>query len=174
MANDTWGTPEPLFQALDRVYQFDLDVCADKDNRKCHRYVGVEKNGLVQPWAPYTCWCNPPYSKPLPWVEKAVMEAANGARVVMLLPVDTSTKWFKRCFASASEIIFLQPRVRFQGAPGSPRWANMVVVWDPFLAGKMANVRVSMWMWKEAVEQEGGEEDGNDGDGGEEGGSGDS
>lgn len=145
-----WETPDELFQKCDRIWQFDLDVCADEQNHKTHRYFTEEVDGLKQNWGEYTCWCNPPYQDPMPWVMKAGEQRFLQARTVMLLPVDTSTKWFEQVFCSADEIIFLQPRVRFVGSPGSPRWANMLCVWHPYTAGLMRTAPIiHLWRWKE-------------------------
>ena len=36
---DTWETPAPLFDALDRLFRFTLDVAADESNRKLRRWL---------------------------------------------------------------------------------------------------------------------------------------
>lgn len=152
MANDSWETPDELFQKCDKIWQFDLDVCADEVNHKVARYFDLEADGLEQSWKEYTCWCNPPYSDPIPWVQKAWHEAETGATVVMLLPVDTSTEWFAEIFRAADEIVFLRPRVRFIGAPGSPRWANMLCVFYPQVEGFTHTApTVHHWNWKEGT-----------------------
>lgn len=151
MAQDNWETPDELFKKCDKIWQFDLDVCADETNYKVKSYFDKDDDGLKQSWGSFTCWCNPPYSDPLPWIEKAESESYKGdPTTVMLLPVDTSTKWFEQAFYSADEIIFLSPRVRFVGAPGSPRWANMLVVWHPHVKGMCRTAPVvHHWNWKE-------------------------
>lgn len=35
---DLWATPQDFFDALDREYHFDLDVCALPENAKCAEY----------------------------------------------------------------------------------------------------------------------------------------
>jgi len=125
-------------------------VCADETNYKVSKYFDEEENGLKQDWGKYTCWCNPPYQDPMPWIEKAEEAAHLGATVVMLLPVDTSTAWFRAAFYGADEIVFLMPRVRFIGAPGSPRWANMLCIWKPTTVGFCRTApTVHHWSWKQ-------------------------
>ena len=56
---------------------------------------------------------NPPYSKPMPWVEKAIAENKKGKTIVMLLKVDTSTKWFARLIEAKAEIMWFNKRLKF-------------------------------------------------------------
>lgn len=158
MANDEWGTPQILFDHLNKVFFFDVDVAAQGYNAKCDAYFGPDhvkeekRDGLKASWEGMTCWCNPPYSDPLPWVEKAAVESSqHGATVVMLLPVDTSTLWFRTGFATAEEIWFMYPRVKFENAEGSPRWANMIMIWRPKVYGTCHNwyPKCGLWKWNE-------------------------
>ena len=91
---DEWETPQILFQALDREFGFDLDVCATQENAKCRLYYTKDQDGLRMPWSG-TVWCNPPYGRKIGnWVKKALFASAAGSTVVMLLPARTDTKWF--------------------------------------------------------------------------------
>jgi phage N-6-adenine-methyltransferase len=66
-----WETPQPLFDELNKEFQFDLDVCATKENAKCKIFFTKEDNGLTQMWGG-TCWMNPPYGREIgEWVRKA-------------------------------------------------------------------------------------------------------
>lgn len=47
---DNWATPQALFDKLDAVFHFTLDVCASKDNAKCKKYYTKEQDGLKQDW----------------------------------------------------------------------------------------------------------------------------
>lgn len=74
---DQWATPQHVFDALDREFGFNLDVCADGSNHKCDRYYTREQDGLKQPWEG-VCWMNPPYGRTIgKWVRKAY-EASRG------------------------------------------------------------------------------------------------
>lgn len=108
---DLWATPLWLFQFAERyfsAFKFDLDVCALPHNTKVpDNFITPEQNTLVTAWNGNYCWCNPPYSNPLPFVEKAIEESHKGKRIVMLLNVDNSTKWFELCARFATKIVFL-------------------------------------------------------------------
>lgn len=89
---------------------------------------------MVRPWRGKV-FLNPPYSKPGPWVEKALRETTTGRAtlVVALLPVCTDTRWFHSFVKGHAEIRFIQGRVRFlgwMGTPlGSPKLANMFAIY---------------------------------------------
>ena len=147
MANDTWATPPHVFEPLHAEFGFALDVCALPETAKCHRFYSPEDDGLTQSWAPDICWCNPPYSKPEPWVRRAYAESEKGATVVMLLPVDPSTRWWAvfwdhknhRMRREADEVRYLSRRIRFVGgANSSTRPCAVVVLRPPFKVEKVA------------------------------------
>ena len=100
MANDLWRTPPEVMLYLKYNHGFlpTIDACADKDNRKCKRFFSEENSFLlVDPKSinGEQIWCNPPYSKPLPFVKQCIALSGNGNDVFMLLNMDTSTKWFE-------------------------------------------------------------------------------
>lgn len=76
---DLWGTPQTLFDILDKEFNFEVDVCANADNHKCAKYYTKEQDGLKQDWGTQTCFMNPPYGKEIgKWVKKAVETAKAG------------------------------------------------------------------------------------------------
>jgi hypothetical protein len=40
--DQTWETPQELFNDLNDIFKFDLDVCADEDSAKCKVYFNEE------------------------------------------------------------------------------------------------------------------------------------
>lgn len=89
-----WATPMDLFAKLNKVFNFELDVCATPDNAKCNRFFTEADDGLKQNWAG-VCWMNPPYGKTIKeWVKKAYDSAQAGATVGCLLPARTCTSWW--------------------------------------------------------------------------------
>lgn len=87
-----WETPQYLFDELNKEFNFNLDVCATKENAKCKNYYTTTQNGLLQEWFG-SVWCNPPYGKEISkWIEKAYESSLRGTTVVMLLPSRTDTK----------------------------------------------------------------------------------
>jgi len=113
--NDDWETPDWLMEHFDNHY----DPCPT------FRQEGLKLkfvDGLKTDWES-PAFVNPPYSKPLPWVKKAVKEAKKGISVVMLLRVDPSTKWYKLLMEHGCHVAFFNERVRFKGTTKPPNFA---------------------------------------------------
>lgn len=133
--NPCWGTPQALFDRLDAEFGFTLDVCATADNAKCSAYIPPERDGLAVPWGG-VCWMNPPYGKDIgKWVHKAYESAEAGAVVVCLLPARTDTKWWHDFCMRATEIRFVQRRIRFEGARWTAPFPSAIVVFKPSQLG---------------------------------------
>ena len=138
---DEWGTPQDLFDGIvKKVGSFDLDVCASKDNYKVNKYYTIEDDGLKQEWNG-KCWCNPPYSDIEPWVNKAIYAIGKKGyqpshkidtpKVVMLLPVNTDTKWFQKVFNNVKDIVFIKGRLSFEGEQNYPaRFPSCLAFFD--------------------------------------------
>ena len=112
---DHWQTPINVFNALNREFEFTVDVCASSKNALCQKYYDEAQDALSIDWGK-TNWCNPPYSNISPWVDKAINENSNGKSVVMLLPSDTSAKWFYKAYRTCNEVRFINGRLSFVNA----------------------------------------------------------
>jgi len=78
--SNEWETPQDLFDALNKEFEFKTDVCAFPYNAKCPIYYTPEMNGLKQNWSG-VCWMNPPYGREIGlWVQKAYEAAVGGRR----------------------------------------------------------------------------------------------
>lgn len=119
--NDCWRTPQWLFDELNQEFNFDIDLCATKENSKCNiyctDYLRNEYNELKDPFRSSgtlifsderdpskfsdlayfkesaTCFMNPPYSNPKPFIEKA-WEDSKHCKIVCLVKCDPSTRWW--------------------------------------------------------------------------------
>ena len=96
--NDTFNTPDYLFNQLNEVFQFDLDVACDSTNCKTANGFKFDKgeNGLEKDWNGRV-FCNPPFSEKDKWIKKACYEVYQKSCpiVVMVLPLNCmSTKTF--------------------------------------------------------------------------------
>lgn len=109
---DLWQTPRQIFDKLDSEFGFTGDVAASSKNALAGNFYTEEQNALLQKWFDVN-WCNPPYSNIMPWVEKAIAEREKGKTTVMLIPADTSVKWFARAFDTCTECRFISGRVSF-------------------------------------------------------------
>lgn len=114
MTNDNYATDESIMELFDTWF----DPCPLNDNPNI--------NGLEIEWKDKT-YVNPPYSKPLPWVKKAVEENMKGKTIVMLLRMDTSTEWFKRLQEANAKFLWINKRLKFRtGKPAN--FPSMLVI----------------------------------------------
>ena len=112
--DDSWETPPSLFNILDMEFNFTLDPCCTKQTAKCKKFFTKEEDGLIQDWSKDIVFVNPPFGREIgKWVEKSYNEAKKGAKVVMLIPSRTDTKWFHDFIYNKAEIRFLKGRIRF-------------------------------------------------------------
>lgn len=146
-----WETPRWLFDALNRDFQFDLDVCATQENAKCLQYFGLPNDALRLDWGWATaCWMNPPYGRGIgQWVRKAYDSVQDNVNlIVCLLPARTDTRWFHEYVMKAAEVRFIKGRVKFVGAESNAPFPSMVVVFRP---GMNWVPRFSSWDIKDEV-----------------------
>lgn len=142
---DLWRTPPEIFHALNAEFNFVLDAAASAENALCKRYITEEQNTFHVAWASLIqemlgyAWMNPPYSRPMPFVQVAAQENAdNGIGCVMLLPADTSVSWFREAIKTAHEVRFITGgRLSFLNAgTGKPVNGNnkgsMLIIWHPY------------------------------------------
>ena len=110
--NDNYATPAHI----KRVFDGWFDPCPLNS---------PSGDGLKVPWGERT-FVNPPYSNPAPWVTKAIEESRQGKTIVMLLRVDTSTKWFAALVAADAEVLWFSRRLHFSKGPAN--FASMLVI----------------------------------------------
>lgn len=156
-----WETPNYLFKWLDATFHFDLDPCSSASNRKCKWYYSKRYSGLTHLWHIYkipakwyqrlrkriyglfgihksyiAAYCNPPYNKIEPWIEKAYAEwKEHGVTSVFLIPANTCTGyWHDYCvkgqvFTFRRRVSFIDPRTGKVGRE-NPQSMKLVVFGD--------------------------------------------
>ncbi len=138
---DDWETPQYVFDYFNRIYKFDLDVCATKDNKKCERYFDKETDGLKQDWYG-NCWMNPPYSQCAKWIKKAYEESrSNICRVVCLIPARTDTRYWHQ-YVTHGSVFFIKGRLKFSNSKNSAPFPSCVVIFDKRVISKMENLTI--------------------------------
>ena len=106
--NNDYYTPEWIFEALGESY--DLDVCAPTGGvpwLPAKEHYDIEADGLAQPWHGFV-WCNPPYSKPSPWIDKFIAHG-NGLMLVQV----TKSKAFINLWNAGDAVSMLLPSLKF-------------------------------------------------------------
>ena len=123
--NQTWETPDDLFDKIKQEFRFTRDVCADSRNTKCKKYWTEKDDCLNKKWSG-TNWMNPPYKTMRKFIEKAYSER-NNAITVCLIPARTNTKWWHE-LCMEGEIYFLCGRPKFKGCKHGLPWPLGLVV----------------------------------------------
>lgn len=138
-SSDSWRTPQDLFDILNKggVYQgiefkgynFDIDLCATRENSKCDWYgedylrgsykhrkrVDFNKENIKDF---KSAFMNPPYSNPKPFIKKA-WENSKYCKIVCLIKCDPSTQWWATFWNYAKgpklgcEVLFFSKRIKF-------------------------------------------------------------
>ena len=141
--SEEWGTPQELFNRLNKEFNFTLDICASKENAKCTKYYTKEEDALKQEWGG-VIWMNPPYGRQIgSWVKKARDAATQGkATVVCLLPARTDTAWWHDYAMKADEIRFIRGRLKFGDGKGSAPFPSAVVI---FKKGSTSPIRINSY-----------------------------
>jgi len=124
--DQTWETPQDLFDKLNSVFNFETDVCAVPETAKCNTYFTPEIDGLKQEWKG-VCWMNPPYGREqVKWIEKASKE---NATTVCLIPARPDTKvWHETIFKKAKAVCFIKGRLKFGGSKDSAPFPSALIV----------------------------------------------
>jgi phage N-6-adenine-methyltransferase len=148
-ATNEWGTPPASFANLDRQFgPFTLDAAATKINSKCAKFFTKEDNALAQDWGKHIVWINPPYSRGHLelFIEKAYREITKQTkRVVLLVPMMSSSKWWHDVvMRQASQVFLIKGRMKFhlfangkdQGpAEYNAAFHSAVIVFDRLVGG---------------------------------------
>lgn len=131
MANDLWRTPPSVIDYVKKRWgKIGVDLCASKENAVASNYfsesdsmLNISKSDLK--FVGGLLWCNPPYSNPLPFTKKCAELASECTTVIMLLNLDTSTKWFDVIDKHATGIYPITGgRVSFCNEHGEPIKGN--------------------------------------------------
>jgi len=115
MSNDHYPTDDWLLACFDDWF----DPCPLTER--------PDFDGLTADWHDKT-FCNPPYSNPLPWVEKAIAEAEWEKTVVMLLKHDSSTRWWALLKEHGARFLPIMGRLRHGTNHAAPFPSVLVVL----------------------------------------------
>lgn len=135
---DYWRTPVQFFNfAKIQFFNFDVDLACNTNNSLCdlglYHDCGVDSLGEEWiDWGRYG-WCNPPYSKIKPWLEKAIDQRDKGFSSVFLIPTPNGESRDQIIVEESNQLVYIQGRVPFissvtgKPASGSFRGSCFVV-----------------------------------------------
>lgn len=113
--HDEKPTPSDVYAAITGTLGF-RDACLDPRKYDFLRARPRERERL---------YCNPPFSRKAAFVEAACRHAERGASVILYLPADFTTRWFRHAIRCGAVPIVLTRRVGRHG-----RWPAMLLVFN--------------------------------------------
>lgn len=116
---DGFQTPKYIFDQLNNVFNFTLDLACNSTNKLCDKgfCFDLGQDALIESWGGVDRYfCNPPFSKKSDWIEKAHDEVLNGDcnLVVMILPSNSmDSKAFHKYVFGKFHYEILEGRISF-------------------------------------------------------------
>lgn len=149
-------TPQWLFNFLNDIFHFEIDLCASKKNKKVEKFFSLERNAFKKKWRG-NCWMNPPYGKPQnpcepgctkktctergfhldhywpgveDWLVRAYRQTKKykGGNIVCLIPVRTATQWFEFVWKNAAAVCFLRERLKFGKSTSTALFPSAIAI----------------------------------------------
>lgn len=122
--NDLFRTPDFIFNQLNNIYKFDLDVACTSLDKKCTNGICFDlgQNALQMDWRG-NIFCNPPFSMKSEFILKAIneVESRRANIVVMLLPLNSiSNKIYHEKVFGKYEYEVLKGRISFLDLENKP------------------------------------------------------
>jgi phage N-6-adenine-methyltransferase len=152
-------TPPEFLEALkDRlqIKRFWCDLAATKETAVAEWFYTEENDALQRCWNSEECdffipkfsagewaFCNPPFGNITPWVQKAMLEAENGAHIAMLVPASVGSNWWADFVHDSAYTLFVRPRLTFVGAKDPYPKDIAVLLYQPICFGGY-----ELWKWK--------------------------
>lgn len=113
-----WRTPKILFDELNKEFHFNFDPCPNNPTF----------DGLSIEWGGAT-FCNPPYGRTIGlWLKKGYDEWQKGKLIVFLIPSRTDTIWWHSFVMKATEIRFIEGRLKFSEYHNSAPFPSAVAI----------------------------------------------
>ena len=156
-----WRTPPEFWSVIDREFSITVDGAANAGNHLCDVWYGPGSprgDDFINPMIPpqnETIYINPPFGKMMPWVLAAYRATINGRGncVLMMARCAPSTRWWRVCVRSASEIRLLSPRVDFLAPPGidasKNNQENALIIFGARGPRWPKTDYILTWYWKE-------------------------
>ena len=115
--NDCFETPQYIFDQLNNIFNFEIDVACNSDNKLCPKgfYHDLGFDSLIEKWQG-RCFCNSPFSQKAEFIRKADEEIKNGncPICVMILPSNCmDTKIWHEIIERKYHYEVLQGRISF-------------------------------------------------------------
>jgi phage N-6-adenine-methyltransferase len=135
-----YGTPKSFLESVQMVYgPIVWDLAASAANSKAGSCFYDEKqDSLKQDWYKLSkmfphgwLWLNPPFANIGQWAKKCHEESQLGANILMLTPASVGSNWFAKYCHNNCNVVFIRPRLTFDGAADPYPKDCMLTVWQP-------------------------------------------
>lgn len=109
---DYWRTSNQAYRDacyLCGVGQFEIDVAASEENKRCNHFLSESDDSLSTNWkfgSLRSVWCNPPFSRKVEFIKKAYDERHN-ALICMMLPYEPCTKWWRDNIDGKATVVYV-------------------------------------------------------------------
>jgi phage N-6-adenine-methyltransferase len=145
----TWSTPQAVFDKLDAEFRFTIDLCADRFNRKCERFIPTSISAASDVLWEGVGFLNPPYGDAKvmgAFMAKAVRSTKDclGTIIVAVVPTNTNAPWWHDWVLRADG--FVRKKLSFvasNGKRGVPFTGHAIVVFRE--GANIGRPRVSSW-----------------------------
>jgi len=112
---DEWETPKKLFDNLNKQYHFDIDACANKNNKKVNLFFNDFEFKNVG-WS--GVWMNPPFSKAKHMFEHFFDVVVHGVAIYRCDNLETKI-WQDIILPNCDWIFIPKGRVVYEGMKGN-------------------------------------------------------
>lgn len=114
---------DPLFMSVvNKEYRVVFDLAADSGNAQADGYFTEKDDALSDSWswAGITketdggfLWLNPPYDDIGAWARRCAVEAAEGAKILFLVPASVGSNWYRKYVEDFALVHLLNGRLTF-------------------------------------------------------------
>jgi len=120
-SNQAYETPWKFIRAVEARYgPLATDLACTFENKKAPGWVTEATDSLRSDFLWHglngLLWLNPPFGSIAPWAEKCAMEAAKGAKIILLTPASVDANWWSNYIHGKAWVDFISPRIQFDGA----------------------------------------------------------
>lgn len=116
---EDWETPPDIFEPLNKIFNFTIDLAANEKNHLLQEWVGP---GPLMPdfleltpneLRGHRGWINPPYGRNLPTFTEQIRHLGTFVPIAALLPASLDTDWFHSNVLGRAHIFCRRGRIQF-------------------------------------------------------------
>lgn len=144
----SWRTPDHIFEPLNQIFKFDLDLMATAEDTKLEDYIPKLEDIDPKDLQGLSIWVNPPYGRDLYWVMPIIVAIAQHADyTVCLLPASFDLEWYHKYVLRIAHHFVRRGRIQFDPPIGvelkrnAPSHENLLAIFTGPFANDMGYLR---------------------------------